>query len=138
MEPRLLRTYNNVWKVQKVLYGIQDIRLPIPVSYRQLAFFAGTVWLMWLLNHFPPLSLLQLELLEYVVIPGAAAWFFTKYHIDGKVPHRFLFRVMQYQWEPRLQNRYKEVSTITKPYRYTSTIGYRERDVVKRGESDED
>ena len=30
MKPKILRTYNSVWKVEKVLYGIQDIPLPFP------------------------------------------------------------------------------------------------------------
>ncbi|WP_221568664.1 conjugal transfer protein [Alkalihalobacillus sp. TS-13] len=138
MEPKILRTYNNVWKVEKVLYGIQDIPLPLPITYRQIGFFIGGVTLVWLLNLFPPLSLLHLGLVEYVFLPGVVAWFFTKQHIDGKVPHRFIFRFILYHIESRVQNRYKEVSIIKKPYQYTSKIGYRQLSFHKRSAPDED
>ena len=137
MKPKILRTYNSVWKVEKVLYGIQDIPLPIPLTYRQIGFFAGGVMLVWLLNHFPPLSLLHLGLIEYIFLPGLFAWFFTKQLLDGKAPHRFFIRVVQYHLSPRLQNRYKEVSDIKKPYKYSSKIGYRQLSYHERDESDE-
>ena len=56
MKPKILRTYNSVWKVEKVLYGIQDIPLPIPLTYKQIGFFSGGVFIVWILNQFPPLK----------------------------------------------------------------------------------
>ena len=78
MKPKILRTYNSVWKVEKVLYGIQDIPLPIPLTYKQIGFFSGGVFIVWILNQFPPLSLLDLSLVEYIFLPGFFTWFFTK------------------------------------------------------------
>jgi hypothetical protein len=137
MKPKILRTYNSVWKVEKVLYGIQDIPLPIPLTYRQIGFFTGGVIIVWLLNHFPPLSLLHLGLIEYIFLPGLFSWFFTKQSPDGKATHRFLIRVAQYHLSPHLFNRYKEVSNVKKPYQYASLIGYRQLSYYERGEADE-
>ncbi|MFI9225269.1 conjugal transfer protein [Peribacillus frigoritolerans] len=137
MKPRILRTYNSVWKVEKVLYGIQDIPLPIPLTYRQIGFFGGGVLIVWLLNHIPPLSLLDLGLIEYIFLPGLFAWFFTKQLLDGKAPHRFFIRAVQYHLSPHIQNRYKEVSDIKKPYKYSSKVGYRQLSYHERGEADE-
>nr|MDH3116524.1 TcpE family conjugal transfer membrane protein [Bacillus subtilis] len=77
MKPKILRTYNSVWKVEKVLYAIQDIPLPIPVTYRQIGFFAGGMALVWVLDHFPPLSLIDLWLVEYIFLPGLMACCFS-------------------------------------------------------------
>lgn len=137
MKPKILRTYNSVWKVEKVLYGIQDIPLPIPLTYRQIGFFAGGVIVVWMLNHFPPLSLFELGLVEYIFLPGFCAWFFTKQLLDGKAPHRFMIRVIQYHLSPHHFNRYKEVSGLRKPYRYASKVGYRELSYYGRGEMDD-
>lgn len=137
MKPKILRTYNSVWKVEKVLYGIQDIPLPIPMTYRQIGFFGGGVFIVWILNHFPPLSLLDLDLIEYVFLPGLFAWFFTKQLLDGKAPHRFFLRVIQFHLSPRRYNRYKEVSENKKPYKYTSEVSYRQLSYHERGEIDE-
>jgi hypothetical protein len=137
MKPKILRTYNSVWKVEKVLYGIQDIPLPIPLTYRQIGFFGGGVIIVWILNHFPPLSLLHLELVEYVFLPGLFTWFFTKQLLDGKAPHRFLIRVVQYHLSPHIRNRYKEVSDVKKPYKYASKVGFRQLSYLEKGEADE-
>ncbi|GIN41493.1 TcpE family conjugal transfer membrane protein [Heyndrickxia oleronia] len=137
MKPKVLRTYNSVWKVEKVLYGIQDIPLPIPVTYRQIGFFGTGVFLIWCLNHFPPLSILDLGLIEYIFLPGLFAWFFTKQLLDGKAPHRFFIRVVQYYLSPHYHNRYKEVSDVNKPYKYSSKVGYRQLSYQARSEADE-
>lgn len=125
MKPKILRTYNSVWKVEKVLYGIQDIPLPMPVSYRQLGFFAGGFAIVWFLNKFPPLSLLHLGLIEYIFLPGVFAWFFTKQLLDGKAPHRFIWRVVQYHLNTHIFNRYKDISDSQKIYKYENKITYR-------------
>lgn len=136
MKPKILRTYNSVWKVEKVLYGIQDIPLPIPITYRQIGFFGTGVLLMYVLNYFPPFSLLHLGLIEYVFLPGLFSWFFTKKLLDGKAPHRFLLSVLMYHFSPHLLNRYKEIADI-KTYKYTGTVGYRTLHRI-RGEDDDE
>jgi len=138
MKPKIVRTYNSVWKVEKVLYGIQDIPLPIPLTYRQIGFFTGGVIVVWILNHFPPLSLIHLTLVEYIFLPGLFSWFFTKQLLDGKAPHRFMIRVVQYHLSPKVFNRYKEVNSSRKPYKYGSSISYRELSYDKKeGDADE-
>ncbi|HER2025534.1 conjugal transfer protein [Bacillus infantis] len=138
MKPKILRTYNSVWKVEKVLYGIQDIPLPIPLTYRQIGFFAGGFILVWCLNRIPPLSLIDLGLIEYIFLPGLFSWFFTKQLLDGKAPHRFFLRVAQYHLDPHYRNRYKEITSSKKPYKYASPISYRELSYhEKEGEADE-
>ncbi|WP_338473308.1 TcpE family conjugal transfer membrane protein (plasmid) [Niallia sp. XMNu-256] len=137
MKPKILRTYNSVWKVEKVLYGIQDIPLPFPLTYRQIGFFSGGVFIVWILNQFPPLSLLNLSLVEYVFLPGLFTWFFTKQLLDGKAAHRFFIRVIQYHLSPHLRNRYKEVSDRKKPYQYGSNVGYRQLSYNKGGRTDD-
>ncbi|MDM5205409.1 TcpE family conjugal transfer membrane protein [Cytobacillus kochii] len=132
MRPKILRTYNSVWKVEKVLYGVQDIPLPIPVTYRQIGFFAGGVALVWFLNKFPPLSLIDLGLIEYIFLPGLFAWFFTKQLLDGKAPHRFFYRAAQHHLSPHRINRYKEVSEVKAPYKYKSSISYRKLSYQKK------
>lgn len=125
-----MRTYNSVWKVEKVLYGIQDIPLPLPVTYRQIGFFAIGVLIMWFLNLFPPFSLIDLFLLEFAVIPGLFAWYFTKQQLDGKAPHRFILRVIQFYFEPHIHNRYKEVEVRRNLYNFDGKVAYRKVEYV--------
>lgn len=122
---RRMRTYTSVWKVPKMLYGIQDIALPFPVSYRQIGFFFGAMAVMWVLNRFPPFSLINLWMVEYFGIPGFAAWFFTKHLLDGKAPHRFIMRWIAFQLSPHEHNRYMEITRPKKPHVYSSPVAYR-------------
>lgn len=132
---RRMRTYTSVWKVPKMLYGIQDIVFPMPISYRQIGFFIGGVGLMWGLNPFPPFSVIDLPLVEYLVIPGFISWFFTKQLLDGKAPHWFIMGWIAFQLSPHEHNRYKEIAKPKKPYQYSSTIGYRKLSYTEGGPS---
>ena len=137
MKPKILRTYNSVWKVEKVLYGIQDIPLPIPLTYKQIGFFSGGVFIVWILNQFPPFSLLDLGLIEYIFLPGLFTWFFTKQLLDGKAPHRFFIRVIQYHLSPHYEIVIKKCQIVKRPYKYVSNVGYRQLSYRKRGETDD-
>ena len=88
-------------------------------------------------NLFPPFSLLDFGLIEYVFLPGLFTWFFTKQLLDGKAPHRFFIRAIQYHLSPHYLNRYKEVSDVKKPYKYASKVGYRQLSYSERGETDD-
>ena len=61
---------------------------------------------------FSTFSLFDLGLVEYIFLPGLFTWFFTKQLLDGKAPHRFFIRVIQYHLSPHYRNRYKEVSEV--------------------------
>ncbi|MFS0728378.1 conjugal transfer protein [Paenibacillus sp. 1P07SE] len=134
---RRMRTYTSVWKIPKMLYGIQDIALPFPVSYRQIGFFFGGVAFMWILNKFPPFNMINLWMVEYIGIPGLLAWFFTKQLLDGKAPHRFIVRWVLFKLAPHDHNRYKETVHPKKPHVYSSPVGYRRLSYHTKGEDPE-
>ncbi|MGM9988167.1 MAG: conjugal transfer protein [Bacillaceae bacterium] len=121
-----VRTYNAVWKTEKVLYGIQDIALPIPITYRQIGFFIFGLIIMYLLNKVPPISLIDFNLVKFVLIPGVFSWYFTQKKLDGKLPHKFILRVCLFHFGPNIHNRYKEIKLSKKPYKYHSYVGYRQ------------
>ena len=50
-----IKSYTTIWNVEKVLYAINDLNLPIPITYTQIKFFVLTLALMWGLSSFPPL-----------------------------------------------------------------------------------
>lgn len=128
-----LRTYNSVFRIEKTIYAIEDFQLPVPVTYRQLAFFGGTLVMMiilsrlpvtgWVLNYAPIIST---EIIKYGLIPVASAWFFTKKLMDGKRPHRFLWCYFQHRLlSPHRFSRYRELEVPRKGWRYEGAVGYR-------------
>ncbi|SEN55280.1 TcpE family conjugal transfer membrane protein [Lihuaxuella thermophila] len=121
-----IRVYNQVFRIEKTVYSIQGVNLPLPVSYRQLAFFVGTLVLMVVLNKFPPISWVDYFLIKFVGIPAVVAWFFTRKTLDGKAPHRFILRYVEHFFSPHHFARYRE---IEKPggncYQYEGEVAYR-------------
>ncbi|WP_283776768.1 TcpE family conjugal transfer membrane protein [Paenibacillus melissococcoides] len=120
-----MRTYNAVWKIPKMLYGIVDISFPFPVSFQQIGISFLTLFVVIVLNNFPPLSLMDAFFTKFFLIPIASAWFFTKYRLDGKMPHRFIISWIRFKLSPHQYNRYKSLSISKKPYRYSSIVYYR-------------
>lgn len=121
-----IRVYNQVFRIEKTVYSIQGINLPLPVSYRQLAFFVGTLLIMVVLNKFPPISWVDYFLVKFVGIPWLVAWFFTRKTLDGKAPHRFILRYLEHFFSSHHFARYRE---IEKPrgncYQYEGEVAYR-------------
>lgn len=111
-----VRIYNRVFRIEKTVYSIQGISLPVSVSYRQMAIFTIAVLFMIVFNMFPPFSWLDYSLVEYVGIPVLVAWFFTNKTLDGKTPHRFIGRYVEHSFSPKHFARYQEIKKPQKKY----------------------
>jgi len=38
-----IRSYTSIWSVEKVLYSINDFKLPFPITFTQMAWFVVSV-----------------------------------------------------------------------------------------------
>ncbi|PTM52183.1 TcpE family conjugal transfer membrane protein [Desmospora activa] len=125
--------YDSVFKIDKTVYSIQGVRLLFPVSYRQAGFFVGTLAVMLILNAIPATRwaldatwVLDSYLAKFIGVPALVAWYFTKKTLDGKAPHRFLWRWLEYRFSPRRYRRYQEMERPSKgKWQYEGVIGYR-------------
>ncbi|RAL27035.1 TcpE family conjugal transfer membrane protein [Thermoflavimicrobium daqui] len=122
---RQIRVYNQVFRIEKTVYSIQGIHLPQPVSYRQLAFFVGTLLVMIILNAFPPMNMIDLFLVKFIGIPFLVAWFFTRKTLDGKAPHRFIIRYLEHRLNSQHFARYKNLEKQANKYQYDGVVAYR-------------
>jgi hypothetical protein len=122
---RQIRVYNQVFRIEKTVYSIQGIHLPQPVSYRQLAFFVGTLLVMIILNAFPPMNMIDLFLVKFIGIPFLIAWFFTRKTLDGKAPHRFIIRYLEHRLNSQHFARYKNLEKKANKYQYDGVVAYR-------------
>jgi hypothetical protein len=119
-----LRTYRQVWSQEQVIYQIERVRLPFPVSFRQAGVFAAVVAAMAVLSEVPAMAAIS-PLLRYVVIPGAVTWFLTKQRLDGKPPLRWLFAMLRYALGPKHLNRLRPMTQQPARLRFGGSIGYR-------------
>ena len=97
-----LKSYTRIWSVDKVIYAINDFRLPFPVTFNQMSWFVLSLLIVMLLGNFPPLSLINGALLKYVGIPVGLTWFMSQKTFDGKKPYSFLKSVLTYWFRPKV------------------------------------
>lgn len=91
-----LKSYTRIWSVEKVIYAINDFRLPFPVTFNQMTWFVLSLMAVMLLGNLPPLTLIDGALLKYVGVPVGITWFMSKKSFDGKKPYGFLKSVVTY------------------------------------------
>lgn len=119
-----LRTYRQVWTQERVIYQIERVRLPFPVSFRQAGVFGATLLAMALLSQIPPIAGLP-GLARYLLIPGAVTWFLTRQRLDGKPPLAWALTMLRYLLASKRLNRLEPMATAPERLRFRSAIGYR-------------
>lgn len=91
-----IKSYTSIWNVEKVLYALNDLKLPFPITYSQMVWLVLSLMLVVTFRHVPPLSLIGAELVKYVAIPVGITWFMSKKTFDGKKPYGFVKSVISY------------------------------------------
>lgn len=96
-----LPTYTSLFRVERRLYAVYDLELPVPVGLFQAGVFAVTA----------ALSVLALELLGpgltagtawvVVVPPAFASWGASRPLVEGRRPHRWAWSQLRHVLEPR-------------------------------------
>lgn len=105
-----IRSYTSIWNVEKVIYAINDLKLPFPITFNQMTWFVLSLFLVIFLANMPPLSLIDGALLKYLGIPGFIAWFMSQKSFDGKKPIGFLRSIFRYYSSPKVMYNEKKVS----------------------------
>lgn len=96
-----LPTYTNIWRIEKRLYKLYDLRLPMPLPIVWIGVFVGVLapWslLLWLIGikFQAPWHVL------YLVPPGIVTWLSTRPVIENKRLTELLQSQVRYMGEPR-------------------------------------
>ncbi|GGV15153.1 hypothetical protein GCM10010182_39980 [Actinomadura cremea] len=96
-----LPTYTNIWRIEKRLYKLYDLRLPMPLPLVQIGVFLG-VFVPWIVM----LQLVGIPFASpwhvlYIVPPGVLTWLATRPVIEGKRLTELLISQGRYLAEPR-------------------------------------
>lgn len=113
-----IKSYTSIWNVEKVIYAINDLKLPFPVSFNQMAWFVLTLFIVIVLGNLPPLSLINGALLKYLGIPAGIAWFMSQKSFDGKKPIGFIKSIYRYFTSPKItfnQKKVEDKSVVFQP-----------------------
>lgn len=105
-----IRSYTSIWNVEKVIYAINDLKLPFPITFNQMTWFVLSLFLVIFLASVPPLSFIEGALLKYLGIPGFTAWFMSQKSFDGKKPVGFIRSIYRYYSSPNVTFNEKKVT----------------------------
>ncbi|MBT2213957.1 conjugal transfer protein [Actinomadura sp. NEAU-AAG7] len=96
-----LFTYTNIWRIEKRLYKLYDLRLPMPLPLVQIGVFAG-VFVPWIvLLRFVGIPFESPWHVLYIVPPAVLTWLATRPVIEGKRLTELLLSQSRYFSEPR-------------------------------------
>lgn len=98
---KTIRSYTSIWNVEKIIYAINDLKLPFPVTFNQMTWFVLTLLSVMLLSNVPPFSWIEGAFLKYLAIPIFTAWFMSQKTFDGKKPIGFLSSIGRYYMTSR-------------------------------------
>ena len=118
IQMKKIKSYTSIWNVEKVIYAINDLKLPFPVSFNQMAWFVLTLFIVIVLGNLPPLSLINGALLKYLGIPAGIAWFMSQKSFDGKKPIGFIKSIFRYFTSPKItfnQKKIEDKSVVSQP-----------------------
>ncbi len=92
-----IKSYTSIWRVEKVIYAINDFQLPFPLTFSQMAWFVVILF-----GELPPFSLIDGAFLKYFGIPVAFTWFVSQKTFDGKKPFGFLKSCVSFFLRPKV------------------------------------
>lgn len=121
-EVKKIKSYTSIWSVEKVIYAINDLQLPFPVTFTQMTWFVVSLFLVILFGNLPPLSMIDGALLKYVGIPVGLTWFMSQKTFDGKKPYGFLKSIITYMVKPKVTYAGKPVKLHNQRLYETITI----------------
>jgi len=117
-----IRSYTSIWSVEKVIYAINDLQLPVPITFTQMTWFIVSLFAVILFGNIPPLSLIDGALLKYLGIPVGITWFMCQKTFDGKKPYGFMKSVVTYLIRAKITYAGKAVKLQTQKLNESITI----------------
>ncbi len=104
-----IRSYTSIWSVEKVIYAINDMQLPFPITFTQMTWFILSLLFVIMFGNIPPLSLVDGALLKYIGLPVGITWFMSQKTFDGKKPFGFLKSIITFLFRPKITHAGKPV-----------------------------
>lgn len=117
-----IKSYTSIWNVEKVIYAINDLQLPFPITFTQMTWFVVSILFVILFSHMPPLYFIDGAFLKYLGLPVATTWFMSQKTFDGKKPYGFLKSILSYFFRSKLTYAYKPIKLNTQKLNESITI----------------
>ncbi len=96
-----LPTYTNIWRIEKRLYKLYDLRLPMPLPVGQIAVFTAIAVPYVIILTVLGLPFSHTSFWLYVLPPGVLAWLATRPVLESKRLPELIVSQVRYLGEPR-------------------------------------
>ena len=97
-----IRSYTSIWSVEKVLYSINDFRLPFPITFTQMTWFVVSLFAVMIPWQLAP-SFHDRGSISQILWDSCGFHMVYVYKtFDGKKPYGFLKSVIAYALRPKL------------------------------------
>jgi len=90
----IIKSYSKAWKIENRIYSVGNIKLPRPISPRQLLYFAVVALVIFILSQILPFLKLIPTPIRYAILPIFITWFVNKKKLDGKNPFKFFGKLI--------------------------------------------
>ncbi|WP_051623600.1 TcpE family conjugal transfer membrane protein [Clostridium hydrogeniformans] len=130
-EEIVLRTYGSVWNIERKIYSIDGLKLLVPIAINELAYFALSIVVTFILVKFLPFFNNLHFVIKFLAVPFILMKFFTSIKLDGKLPHKFMWDYCVYIITPKYYCRFQPVEQYKK-IRFTSPVLFRRYSVVNK------
>lgn len=71
-------------------------------------------------------------LFKYLILPGGIAYFFGNVELDGKSPHKFIYRFFAFTFERKKLSRYKDTTGNIGSYQYKTVVRFKDDSIKKK------
>lgn len=91
----VLRSYSNLKNIKIKIYKIGNLPTLIPIEIEMLSILAASLFLVLIVNAIVEIPLNPIY--KFIGIPIGIAMILKTAKIDGKKPHMYILRLLQYQ-----------------------------------------
>ena len=95
----VLRSFSNIKNVETKIYRVGNIDLWIPIAVETGCIYLISAFLVFLINRIVPIPLN--EGIKYFAIPIVLTMIIKTAKIDGKNPHIYLLRLIEYKFNQK-------------------------------------
>lgn len=123
-----IRTFTNFWNMEKKLYAIYDVSLPMPISLKVAGAFLATGIPWWGL-----LALLHISFADFVILwifpPVILGYIASKPIFQKKTFFAFLISQVKYMNEPKQLAGFRDIDyQYNKKYRFITKVFKRNKE----------
>lgn len=101
MEKKKIKSYTSIWRVDRIIYALSDLPLPIPMTSSQITWFVGSFMVVLMFGKVFPLSLIDNMLMKNIILPIFITWFMSAKSFDGKRPYSYVRSMFGYCIRPK-------------------------------------